>query len=65
MKRQKDYSRESITWSKLGEQNRQDAMSAYTSASRLWINCECGEIVRNDIFSDILPYKFPYFPPFV
>ena len=65
MKRQKYYSLESITWSKLGKQNKQDAMGAYTSASRLWIYCECGEIVRNDIFPDTLPYKYPCFSPFV
>ena len=43
----------------------QAAMGAYTSASWLWINCECGGIVRNDIFPDTLPYKYPYFSPFV
>ena len=36
-------------------------MGAYTSALWLWINCECGGIVRNDIFPDTLPYKYPYF----
>ena len=34
-----------------------DTMGAYTSASWLRINCECGGIVRNDIFPDTLPYK--------
>ena len=31
------------------------------------INCECGGIVRvrNDIFSDTIPYKYPYFSPFL
>ena len=56
MKRQTDDSLESIRWSKLGRQNEQDAMGAYTSASWLWIKCECGGIVRNDIFPDTLPY---------
>ena len=37
----------------------QAAMGAYTSAN------ECGGIVRNDIFPDTLPYKYPYFSPFV
>ena len=27
------------------------------------INCECGGIVRNDIFPDTLPYKYSYFSP--
>ena len=27
------------------------------------INCECGGIVRNYIFPDTLPYKYPYFSP--
>ena len=41
-------------------------MGAYTSASWLWINCECeGIVVRNDIFPDTLQYKYPYFSPFV
>ena len=53
MKRQKDNSLESITCSKLGKQNKQDAMGAYTSASRLWINCECGEIVK------IIFFRYP------
>ena len=26
---------------------------------------ESGGIVRNDIFPDTLPYKYPYFSPFV
>ena len=34
-----------------------DTMGAYTSASWLRINCECGGIGRNDIFPDTLPYK--------
>ena len=25
------------------------------------VNCECGGIVRNDIFPDTLPYKYSYF----
>ena len=25
------------------------------------INCECGGIVRNDIFPDTLPYRYSYF----
>ena len=29
------------------------------------INCECGGIVRNDIFPDTLPYKYRYFSSFV
>ena len=45
--------------------NQQDTMGAYTPASWLWINCECGGIVRNDIFPDTLPNKYPYFSPFV
>ena len=43
----------------------QAAMGAYTSASWFWINCECGGIVRNDIFPGTLPHKYPYFSPFV
>ena len=31
----------------------------------LWINGEWGGIVRNDIFPDTLPYKYPYFSLFV
>ena len=38
---------------------------AYTSASRLWTNCECVGIVRCDIFQDTLPHKYPYFSLFV
>ena len=45
--------------------NKQDAMGAYTSASWLWINCECEGIVKIDIFAYILPNKYPYFSPFV
>ena len=26
----------------------------------VWINCECRGIVRNDIFPNTLPYKYPY-----
>ena len=43
----------------------QDATGACTSASWLCINCECGGIVRNDIFPDPLPYLYPSFSPFV
>ena len=43
----------------------QDVMGAYTSALWLWINGEWGGIVRNDIFPDTLPYKYPYFSLFV
>ena len=45
--------------------HKQDAMGAYTSASWFYGNCECGGIVRNHIFPDTLPYKYPYFSPFV
>ena len=40
-------------------------MGAYTSALWLWINGEWGGIVRNDIFPDTRPYKYPYFSLFV
>ena len=50
-----------VLWSK----KNQNAMVAYTSASWLWIYCECGGIGRNDIFLDTLPYKYPYFSPFL
>ena len=43
----------------------QYAKGVYTSASWLWINCEYGGVVRNDIFPDTLSYKYPYFSPFV
>ena len=43
----------------------QDGMGASNSASWLWISCECGGIIRNDIFLDTLPYKYPYFSLFV
>ena len=43
----------------------QDTMGACTSASWLCINCECGGIVRNDIFPEPLPYQYPYFSSFV
>ena len=46
----------------------------YTSASWLWINivnaeelflCKKWGIARNHICLDSLPYKYPYFSPFV
>ena len=43
-------------------------MGAITSALWFWINGELaggGGIVRNDIFPDTLPYKYPYFSLFV
>ena len=40
-------------------------MGACVTASWLWINCECGGLIGNDIFPDTLPYKYPYFSPFV
>ena len=43
----------------------QDATGACTSASWLCLNCECGGIVRNDIFPDPLLYQYPYFSSFV
>ena len=34
-------------------------MEAYTLASWLWINCECGGIVKNDIFSGYPSVQIP------
>ena len=34
-------------------------MGTCTSASWLWINCECGGIIRNDIFPDTLSVQIP------
>ena len=45
----------------------QDAIGACTGCgcwSVVVDNCECGGIVRNDLFPDTLPYKYPYFSPF-
>ena len=35
-----------------------------TLVSWLWINCEFGGMVGDDIFPDTLLYKHPYFSPF-
>ena len=35
-------------------------MGAYTSVWSLWINFECGGIVRSDVFPDTLPYKYKH-----
>ena len=38
-----------------------EAAGAYTSASWLWINCEWGGLVANDIFPGSLPLLFSFF----
>lgn len=47
-------------WHSQLPENEQDAMGVYTSASLLWTNCEFRGIVRNDIFPNTLPDKYPY-----